>query len=63
MQQFRELLDDDGAQGRPLEFLGQEMNREISTLCAKSRETALAELGLALRNELGKVREQILNVE
>lgn len=63
LQQFRELLDDDDAQGRPLEFLGQEMNREISTLCAKSRETTLAEIGLALRNELGKVREQILNVE
>jgi len=63
LQQFRELLDAEDAQGRPIEFLGQEMNREVSTLCAKSRETTLAEMGLALRNELGKVREQILNVE
>ncbi|MBT3380529.1 MAG: YicC family protein [Lentisphaerae bacterium] len=63
LQQFRELLDSDDAQGRPLEFIGQEMNREVSTLCAKSRETTLAEMGLALRNELGKVREQVLNVE
>lgn len=62
LSQFRDMLDQEEV-GRPLEFLCQELTREITTICAKSAETELSKLALAFKTELGKLREQIANVE
>ncbi len=49
--------------GRELDFLGQEMNREVTTLSSKTADLVIAEDALALKIELSKVREQIMNIE
>lgn len=63
LQQFEELLHSDDDPGRKLDFLGQEMNREANTLSAKTADSQIAALALALKTELGRVREQIMNIE
>ncbi len=63
LDQFVSLLDLDEAVGRKLDFLGQEIGREISTLGAKTTDTAISERVIEFKVELGKVREQLLNVE
>lgn len=59
----RELLDEEAAVGRRLDFLCQELNREANTLCAKSPDTELTRIGLALKNAVEQLREQVQNVE
>lgn len=49
--------------GRKLDFLVQEFNRETNTICSKSNDLEITRLGLALKNEIEKVREQVQNVE
>ncbi len=49
--------------GRKLDFLVQEFNRESNTICSKSNDLEVTRLGLALKNEIEKVREQVQNVE
>ena len=49
--------------GRKLDFLIQEFNRESNTVCSKSNDIEVTRLGLALKNEIEKVREQVQNVE
>ena len=63
LDQMDGLLGREEAPGRPLDFLCQELGREINTLAAKARSTAVSQLALAFKNELGKVREQVANVE
>ena len=58
-----DILEDDGPAGRRLEFLAQEFNREVNTLCAKSQDTELTQVGLALKLVVDQMREQIQNVE
>ena len=65
---FRELLTAGGEVGKKLDFLLQEMNREANTLLSKTggvggRGTRITELGLAMKSEIEKAREQIQNVE
>lgn len=59
----RALMGEDGAVGRKLDFLCQEFNREANTLCAKSNDTALTRVGLALKAAIDQLREQVQNVE
>jgi uncharacterized protein (TIGR00255 family) len=63
LQQYEELLHSADDPGRKLDFLGQEMNREANTLSAKTADSQIAALALALKTELGRVREQIMNIE
>lgn len=49
--------------GRQLDFLAQEFNREANTLCAKSAEIALTQIGLELKNAIDQLREQVQNIE
>lgn len=49
--------------GRQLDFLVQEFNREANTICSKSNDLQITRLGLELKNEIEKVREQVQNVE
>jgi uncharacterized protein (TIGR00255 family) len=63
LERFGDLLEEDRDVGRELEFLCQELSREASTIAAKTTETAIAEVVVALKAELTRVREQVLNVE
>ena len=63
LQQYAVLLASDGEPGRALEFLGQEMNREANTLASKTADLEISRVTLALKAELGRVREQIMNIE
>ena len=58
-----DIIEDDGPSGRRLDFLAQELNREVNTLCAKSQDTDLTQVGLALKLVVDQMREQIQNVE
>ncbi|MBP5641088.1 MAG: YicC family protein [Victivallales bacterium] len=60
---YAELLNSDGDPGRDLDFLGQEMNREVNTLSAKTADMTISEDALKLKTELSRVREQIMNIE
>lgn len=65
---FRELLAAGGEVGKKLDFLLQEMNREANTLLSKTggiggKGTKITELGLAMKAEIEKAREQVQNVE
>lgn len=59
----RDLMSEDGAIGRRLDFLCQEFNREANTLCSKSSDLELTRIGLALKAAIERLREQIQNIE
>ena len=59
----RELLAAGGPVGRKLDFLAQEFNREVNTLCAKSNDRGLTAIGLELKAVVDQLREQIQNLE
>jgi uncharacterized protein (TIGR00255 family) len=66
--QFEALLDTSGEAGKKMDFLLQEMNREANTLLSKTSGVAgeglrITELGLAMKSEIEKSREQVQNVE
>lgn len=61
--QARELLAKGGPCGRRLDFLSQEFNREANTLCSKSQDVALTNIGLELKAVIDQFREQIQNIE
>lgn len=63
IQQFRSYLEVDDAVGRRLDFLVQEMNREVNTLGAKGSDTVISNRVVEMKAELEKLREQIQNVE
>lgn len=60
---FREALTLDEPVGRKLNFLSQEMNREINTIGSKSNDAEMSHLVVGLKEELEKIREQVENVE
>ena len=57
------LLTQGGAVGRKLDFLAQELNREANTLCAKSNDAQLSDIGLELKAVIDQFREQVQNIE
>jgi len=66
--QFLELLEAGGETGKKLDFLLQEMNREANTMLSKTAGLAgeglrITEHGLAMKSEIEKSREQVLNLE
>lgn len=61
--QYEELLNSDDAPGRNLDFLSQEMSREANTLSAKTADLAITNDVLVIKAELGRIREQIMNIE
>ena len=62
ISQFREICAE-RIVGRKLDFLVQEFNRESNTICSKSNDLEVTRLGLELKNEIEKIREQVQNVE
>jgi uncharacterized protein (TIGR00255 family) len=61
--QFEKALDDSGPVGRKLDFLLQEIGRELNTLGSKSPDAAVAHLVVEAKTELERIREQVQNVE
>jgi uncharacterized protein (TIGR00255 family) len=62
-EQFREALDLDEPVGRKLEFLLQEMGREVNTIGSKAQAAKVSSGVVELKTEIEKIREQVLNVE
>lgn len=62
ISQFREIVKGENA-GKKLDFLVQEFNREANTICSKSNDLEITRLGLAIKCEIEKIREQIQNIE
>jgi uncharacterized protein (TIGR00255 family) len=63
LQQFRAYLSVDDALGRRLDFLIQELNREVNTLSSKASDSSISKMAVEMKAELEKLREQIQNVE
>ncbi len=63
-QQFEQIISEmDEPVGRKLDFLVQEMNREINTVASKANSVEAAKLVVDIKSEIEKIREQIQNVE
>ena len=63
ISQFTQMLDEGGSVGRKIDFLIQEMNREINTIGSKSNDLDVARTVIDVKAEIEKLREQIQNVE
>jgi uncharacterized protein (TIGR00255 family) len=57
------LMSDDPGIGRKLDFIAQEMNREANTILSKANDLEVSNIGIDLKTEIEKVREQIQNIE
>jgi uncharacterized protein (TIGR00255 family) len=61
--QAQKLITAGGPAGRKLDFLSQELNRESNTLCSKSNDIELTNIGLELKSIVEQFREQVQNLE
>lgn len=62
-KQFRHYLSLDSPAGRKLDFLIQEMNREINTIGSKANDLTISKMVVEVKSELEKIREQVQNIE
>ncbi len=63
ISQLRELVNSDESIGRKLDFIVQEMNREVNTIGSKAQDLGITKLVVDMKAELEKIREQIQNIE
>lgn len=63
IKQFRESLEDKEPVGRKLDFLIQEMNREINTIGSKANDLVISNHVVTIKSQLEKIREQVQNIE
>ena len=61
--QFRDMMNSDEPIGRKLDFLGQEINREVNTTGSKAQDLRVTRLVVDMKSEIEKIREQIQNIE
>lgn len=61
--QMRELLSEKNPVGRKLDFIVQELNREVNTISSKSQDIPITRLAVDAKAEIEKLREQVQNVE
>jgi len=61
--QYSSLMDSDTPVGKKLDFLLQEMQREVNTILSKSGDLEITRQGIALKADIEKLREQAQNVE
>lgn len=61
--QYRDILNDKVSQGRKLDFLTQELNREANTIGSKSNDLDITRAVVEIKAEIEKIREQIQNIE
>ncbi len=64
LEQFQRLLQgDEPAPGRKLDFLSQELHREITTIGSKANDLIISQAVVVMKSEIAKVREQVQNIE
>jgi len=63
VKQFLSILNEKDAIGRKLDFLIQEMNREINTIGSKANDMLISQNVVEIKSELEKIREQVQNIE
>lgn len=63
LHQFTEILDDGKTIGKKLDFLLQEINREVNTLSYKSGDYSITNLAVEMKTEIEKIREQVQNIQ
>jgi len=63
IKQFRETLDEGNVVGRKLDFLLQEIGREVNTIAAKSSDYTISSLTVDMKIEIEKMREQVQNIQ
>lgn len=63
IQSTKETLLTGGGIGRKLDFIAQEMNREANTILSKANNLEISDIGISLKTDIEKVREQIQNIE
>ena len=63
IQQFREMIVKGGVIGHKLDFLSQELNREINTIGSKSPDVNITNYVVDMKSLVGKIREQVQNIE
>jgi len=63
LDRLKGIVNEDGPIGRKLDFLIQEMNREINTIGSKSSDVDIANYVIEIKSELEKIREQVQNIE
>lgn len=63
LSQMEALLNEEGAVGRKLDFLVQEMNREVNTIGSKVQDVNITSIVVDMKSEIEKIREQIQNIE
>ena len=61
--QMRQAIEAEGETGRRLDFLTQELNREVNTIGSKANDAEITRLVVAAKSEIEKLREQVQNVE
>lgn len=61
--QFKEMLKKGGAIGRKLDFLVQELNREVNTIGSKANDLEITSIVVDIKAEIEKIREQVQNIE
>ena len=62
-KQFLDIINSDGSVGRKLDFIVQEMNREVNTIGSKANDITITNNVISLKSEIEKIREQIQNLE
>lgn len=62
IKKFKSLMGEQGQVGKQLDFLAQEMFREINTIGAKSNNSTISHLVVEMKNQIDKIREQCRNV-
>ena len=64
MDQMKSIINESkGADGKKLDFLVQEMNREANTIGSKANDLGITEVMLRIKSEVEKIREQVQNIE
>lgn len=63
LDQFINIFEQERPLGKKLDFLAQELNREVNTIGSKSPDVDISNDVVDLKTEIGKIREQILNIE
>lgn len=63
LAQFSDIINEDMAVGKKMDFLVQEMNREANTIGSKANDLEISNFVVNLKNEIEKLREQIQNIE
>ena len=62
MQHFMEVLDHNQSSGKKLGFISQEIGREINTIGSKANDANIQKHVVSMKEELEKIKEQLLNV-